>query len=99
MPFYIIRIGDYFKIGKTKNIKNRLKTYSSYPPFEHEVILSEEVVGYSWYERYMQTYFIKHQVKGEWFLYDESLGDLKEKSYKVFNVLDKITKDIIKEHE
>ena len=79
------------------NIASKLTpNYQNYPPFKYEIILVEEVSSCAWYERYIQSYFIEHQIKGEWFIVKEEWGDLKEKVYKVFNALDGATKQIIK---
>lgn len=64
---YVVKVGDYFKIGRTFSPKNRLKSYNGFPPFKSEVILVREVEDCKFVERQIQSSLKKYQVMGEWF--------------------------------
>lgn len=62
---YIIRCGDYIKIGSTDNVEGRIKDLSNANPYPLEVVevrLNEGHLEPTYHERY------KHKrIHGEWF--------------------------------
>jgi hypothetical protein len=82
---YAIRLGDYIKIGKTKDVDRRIRTYENLPPFNVEVIIAEVVPDQNFFERALQMYFIEFQVKGEWFNMPQYDMDYKEEILTEYN--------------
>ena len=64
---YVVKIGEYVKVGRAKNLDNRLKVYKSFPPFAYELLLSKKVEDCYFFERAIQKCLLEYQIKGEWF--------------------------------
>lgn len=62
---YIIRAGEYFKIGKAKNTKRRLAHLQL--PFENEIVASFPVANRHHVERELHKQFADKRANGEWF--------------------------------
>lgn len=63
MTTYIIKCEEYYKIGRTKNLKKRLSTYKTHNPI---VKLIKTFDGD--YEKSLHKHFKKHRIdKREWF--------------------------------
>lgn len=90
---YIIKVGDYIKIGRSTNALNRFKQYESFPPFTIDILLHERVIDYKFYERALQNYLIEYQIKGEWFDLPKYTPDYKDILLKEFKRIDKQVKD------
>ena len=71
---YIIKSKLGYKIGKTKNIKNRLKIFDVKLPFEFEIKHYIKTVNYNELEKHLHSYFIDKNINGEWF--DLNLSDI-----------------------
>ena len=59
---YIIKCGQYYKFGKTKDMSQRMKSYAQHNP---EFLLLGYVVGN--YEQSMRNRFKDAQEKGDWY--------------------------------
>ena len=73
---YLIRCGDYYKIGITQNIEQRLSSFKTSIPFDIELVLKEKFnyIYKSKIERELHKEF-KHKLhKGEWYNLDK--GDI-----------------------
>lgn len=72
---YIIQSGRFHKIGKTTNLSNRLKQYSTHnPDYQLTMILEGD------YEDYLHYYFQQYLYKTEWFIFPEDWKDLLDHS-------------------
>lgn len=75
---YIVKVGEHFKIGKTKNIKSRMGEYTKLP-IEPKVVFLKEVTNCSLAEETLHNYFKNKRVRGEWFnLDDEDIEKAKQ---------------------
>jgi len=63
--------GEHHKIGKTIDLKNRIKMFNVKLPFEVELIHTIRADDYDLAEELAHIHFAKKRVKGEWFLLDE----------------------------
>ena len=61
-----------YKIGKAKNLENRLKIFEVKLPFEWELVHSIKSDDYSLDEKLAHLFFKKKRVRGEWFNLNES---------------------------
>jgi hypothetical protein len=65
---YLIQsTSGYFKIGKAKDVQNRLKTFEVKLPFEVDLLHSIECDNYNQAESQLHERFKTKRVKGEWF--------------------------------
>jgi hypothetical protein len=64
--FYIIKANHYYKLGISKNIKKRIKSYTEMP-YEIQYIYYKEVNNYKKVELYIMEYFNSKRIKREWF--------------------------------
>jgi hypothetical protein len=62
---YMIRVGDYVKIGVSLDVKRRIKDIESCSPFTAELIYHGEGEGFE--EEEWHNIFKHRQHKGEWF--------------------------------
>lgn len=67
---YIIKVNDYYKIGKTKNIEKRIGEYTRLME-EPKIIICEEVDNYSLIEKELHKMFEDKNTRGEWFSLSE----------------------------
>jgi len=67
---YLLFDGKYFKIGKTKNINNRIKQIKS-NNINVELIAFRECYGFSKFEKLLHHRYEKFRYKNEWFLMDD----------------------------
>ena len=67
---YLIKMGEYHKIGISKNPKQRIKAFSTMPQ-EVEVILTEKVNDYARIEEELHEKYKAKRVRGEWFELDD----------------------------
>lgn len=77
---YIINIQgtDKYKIGKTTNLKKRLKEFSTGNPENLKVVFFIEATDYASLEKHLHKTFKMERIGGEWFsLNDEKLAELK----------------------
>ena len=66
---YLVRsFNNYYKIGKTNNIRKRLKQLETSNPEIELVGVSDEFS-----EEFLHKKFKKYRVKGEWFIFDDSI--------------------------
>jgi hypothetical protein len=76
---YLLKDGDYYKIGKAKRPKDRLKTYRTENPRETQIILCEKVSDYTQTEKELLSLFKSKNHKGEWFKLDsEDIDKIKK---------------------
>jgi len=64
---YVIKSQDNYKIGVTKNIKNRTKKYITESPHKIKVVISAKVKDHLNKERFLHNFFKKSRIRGEWF--------------------------------
>ena len=64
---YFISDGHNYKIGKTKNIKKRIKSLQVGNSGEIELINFVSNKKYDLLERFIHAIFKKHHIRGEWF--------------------------------
>jgi hypothetical protein len=62
---YIIKAGRYFKIGKAKNAKARIRVLRL--PFKHKAVAVFDVLDRHVAEKYLHRKFASQRVNGEWF--------------------------------
>lgn len=73
---YVIKSGEYYKIGRTVCLKDRIKKYITENPNEVKVLLNEKVVDYVDVEDKLLKMFKKKKHRGEWFKLDNSDIDI-----------------------
>lgn len=64
---YLLRAGDYYKIGKTINPSSRIKTISLQMPFPVEVFAIIPSLDYARLETLLHNVFHSKNTNGEWF--------------------------------
>lgn len=65
---YVLHNGHgLYKIGKTTNLQQRLKAYSTHSPYEHEVVVQIEVTDITACEADLLKRFKHRHERGEWF--------------------------------
>lgn len=69
---YVIKAGGRYKIGKAKELKDRVKTHQTSSPYETELVVGVVVEDYTKVERELHDLFAEKRVKGEWFTLDET---------------------------
>lgn len=75
---YVIKLGEYYKIGVTQRPEYRLKEFTKLP---HEliVIILEYVENYDKLETQLHKLFFNKKIRGEWFnLNNEDIIQIKE---------------------
>jgi hypothetical protein len=78
---YLIKSDHGYKIGKSKNLSNRINKLGIQVPFEHECIYSSKFIGYHNVEKYFHKLFNSKRIKGEWFdLTEDDIIFIKEYS-------------------
>ena len=65
---YFIESQYGWKIGKTKNIKNRHKTFDVKLPFDFALRYFFKTAHKTEHEKYLHTFFHNYLINGEWFL-------------------------------
>lgn len=63
---YLVKLGKHYKIGISKNPKDRLKEFTLLP-YELEEIIVKEVNNYELVEEKLHTKYKDFRVRGEWF--------------------------------
>ncbi len=80
---YLIKCEKYYKIGRTNNVKKRIKTFSVEMPFDIKLINSWKVSDMFGCEKQVHEKFEDFRINGEWFdLTDECLIE-------ICNIIDK----------
>jgi hypothetical protein len=75
---YIIKSDFGYKIGKSKDAKNRVKNIGLQLPFKIELIFQFYVEGYHMKEKQLHEQFKNKHINGEWFnLSDEDIEAIK----------------------
>ena len=64
---YIIKVNDFYKIGRATNINGRMKRYITENPYETELIFKKEVDDYVKVEEFLLEKFKDKRVRSEWF--------------------------------
>ncbi len=73
---YLIKCQDFLKIGKTHDLKQRMRQYMVYNPLFSvigEVKCDRSSSGRLEYDA--KTLFKEHHIRGEWFSFDQSILD------------------------
>lgn len=82
MITYIIKSGEYHKIGKTSNLDKRLEQYNTHNPNYQVVKIIEGNC-----ETYLQKLFRAYHYKTEWFIFPVNWEEIIEQSqYKKFAI-------------
>ena len=85
---YLIKCGEYFKIGYASNVKKRFDSYCVHNPYECNLLLSSQEMSSSKAiqieQEILLIYRSKHH-KGEWFIFDDD--DVKLISEEYFNLM------------
>lgn len=88
---YIITDGEHYKIGKTNNIKQRLKSLSTGSPKTLSIVdmfnVDKEYIGYV--ESKLHDKFKKYNINGEWFS-----SEIRDYIPDVKTTIENIVKDI-----
>lgn len=63
---YLIKLGDSYKIGITKNTKERFKQFE-FMPFDLQIIKTAKVKNYENIETLLHDMYKEKRIKGEWF--------------------------------
>jgi hypothetical protein len=64
---YVIRDKNFYKIGSTKNLVDRMKNYNTHNPNEIVLELYRLVNNYQTLEKLLHETFSAKRVRGEWF--------------------------------
>lgn len=75
---YLIKSGDYLKIGYSKNVDQRMCSYNTCNP---DYLLLDIVEGSTKDESEFHKLISKYHYKLEWFLYHEDIIDIWNKKY------------------
>ena len=78
---YFIRSGEEIKIGRSQNIKNRLKELQTGNQVDLELLYIIENVEES-FEKHIHSICSKFHLRGEWFMMDALTHLLKHPYYK-----------------
>ena len=74
---YLVKSGDYYKIGRTANLNKRLESYVTHSPFEIELIAYTKTQFSEKLERRAHDRYFHLRHRGEWYKLDEmSLIDI-----------------------
>ncbi len=68
---YIVKTNEFYKIGRTNNIKRRIKELESLNPFDVELILYQKKLYSKTVEAFLHAEFRDKNIKGEWFKLSE----------------------------
>lgn len=69
MILYVLKMGERFKVGITKDITKRLKSYRTHNGHHVELLRQVGSPHVRAIERAVHSYMKDHQVKGEWYDY------------------------------
>lgn len=67
---YLLQAGPYYKIGLTRNLDQRVKTLSTLPPFDLELVCAIRTGDMYTLERELHQRFKGKRKNGEWFELD-----------------------------
>lgn len=74
---YLIKSGDYHKIGIAKNVKSRMDSLNAANPLSLELVASSKCKQARQVERYLHDKYAEQRVKLEWFkLNDEQITEV-----------------------
>lgn len=68
---YVIKGGDYYKIGRTGNMTQRMKSFSKSIPSNFDLVCSWRVDDMVQEEKELHEIFSESRVRGEWFSLNE----------------------------
>ena len=75
---YIVKMGEYYKVGKTLDMTCRMGEYTLLP-IEPEIVFCKKVGDYTQGERTLHEQYADKRVRGEWFkLTDEDIKKAKQ---------------------
>lgn len=75
---YLVRSESLYKIGRTKNVTKRFRSYSTENPYDTELVAHIEVEDCHSHERRLHEKYKKYRERGEWFRFpDDILGEVK----------------------
>lgn len=68
---YIVKMGEYYKVGKTLDMTCRMGEYTLLP-IEPEIVFCKKVEDYTQGERTLHEQYAEKRVRGEWFKLSDS---------------------------
>lgn len=68
---YVIKSGDYYKIGRTGNMTQRMKSFSKSIPSNFDLVCSWRIDDMVQEEKELHEIFSESRVRGEWFSLNE----------------------------
>lgn len=75
---YVIKTIYGFKIGKTKNLRNRMNVFGVQLPFKYILVYDAKIINYHYVEKMLHDKFKHKHINGEWFnLTPEDLEEIK----------------------
>jgi len=80
---YVLKSKNLYKIGRAKNIKERIRTYETENPFGVDVLLQVRVNNYIEEESILLNRFREKQVRGEWFALNKKDINMIKKMYEI----------------
>lgn len=63
---------NWYKIGITKSVKNRIETLQKHCGVLHTIHIHESIIGYNDFEKEMHKYWKNKKIFGEWFDLNEA---------------------------
>jgi hypothetical protein len=76
---YLLKCGEYFKIGKSQRLRQRLDHFQTVYPHHLEVVVTARVAGVDAIERQLHQQYQAKRHKGEWFtLAQQDVTDIVE---------------------
>ena len=78
MYIYLMKCSIFYKIGFSKNPKNRLKTVKTHNPLNVEILATLKTYNHLSLEKELHVLFLSKRTRGEWFeLHEDDLITLK----------------------
>jgi len=68
---YVLQAGEFYKIGRSRNVDNRIMQLSTIPPFELELVCAIATDDMYELEKLLHERFDNRRVRGEWFALTE----------------------------
>jgi hypothetical protein len=76
---YVLKVGDIYKIGRSRQVKQRLHMHQDSCPFPIEIVMHARVHDHELIEAGLHRAFADKRVRTEWYRLDEhDLADIRE---------------------
>ena len=85
---YVIKVQNTikYKIGITKNLKRRLKEFSTGNPENIKIVYFIETIHYQSLEKHLHEIFKEYRTSGEWFSLDDDTMEIVEANLALLNM-------------